>query len=171
MRLSDINHSVNSCANQSQGARTHCNNVRDRNRKTSIRRWIHRLEIDFCWQILLFLNKKVLHENKRHTARRVASTRYVVPFRGGVGRGLAILPWLGFPPLPSGGWGTLCGQIHTCKNSTFPIPKEWGGGFGMGGGAAVEIAVQLHNKVEEHIQFGYFQQAVASAYFKGKESI
>ena len=103
--------------------------------------WIMNLLLQ--WSALkIMCNKKVLlRERKRHTARCVANTRYVVltgyPPGGVPGqvppRGVRVPPrgvpgqvppgggtWSGTPP---GGTQTPpppCGQTNTCENSTFP---------------------------------------------------
>ena len=62
----------------------------------------------YQWPHKFFKNKKVLlHECKRHTARRVASARYAALSNGGWGGSTpTIQTWPGgYPPCPDLGWG------------------------------------------------------------------
>ena len=72
-------------------------------------------------------NKKVLlRERKRHTARRVASTRYAVLVGVGVPTlGGGYLPWWGGGvPTPGGGWGTYLGRYPHPDLSRYPPPIQ-----------------------------------------------
>ena len=61
----------------------------------------------FIFQMKIFLNNKVLlRERKRHTARRVASTRHAVP--------------VGVPPSP-------CPDLD--RGGGVPHPADWGRGY------------------------------------------